>query len=204
MSLIDTDNQNIINECKKMLRTTNTSLYVYSHSYKVMQLSLEIYDLVSPLCKVNKTNLIMGALLHDITKTRSLVTKEDHPLTGANVARELGCSEAICQIIAQHVNPIRVPGKLTEIDIVCYADKRVKWDYIVTMQERIDDVCIRYNIKKDSQFCSVCTQSYLQIEQEIGEYAKKNGQWDHFIEFIHRTEEGKVTPFIGMEKTDLI
>ena len=169
----------LVNDCIEKLRTTQTTKYVYEHSFKVTQVALYIYYLITPIHQVNFEDLFVGGLLHDITKARSLITKESHALTGGNVAKELGCKNEICQIIWQHVDPIKENGKLTEIDIVCYADKRVKWDYIVTMEERMQDIYIRYHRNQTPEILEKQRKRdelYLQIEKEIGILAEKNGK----------------------------
>ncbi|KAL7713507.1 HD domain-containing protein [Entamoeba marina] len=193
-------------ECKHLLRTTSTSMYVWSHSLCVMRIALNIYDLISPAKELNKDLLISGALLHDITKTRSLVNKEHHAETGEMVARELGCDEKICQIIGQHVRPERTE-ELTEIDVICYADKRAKWDYMVTMQERLEDLYERYgknDLAARQRMKALHDDVYIPIEQAIGEIARENGKIKEYEEFIHETEEGKVVPFKGMNQEDLL
>ena len=195
-----------IEYCKTLLRTTQTSTYVYSHSYKVMLISLEIYDLISPFYPLNKKELIIGSLLHDITKTRSLRTHENHSETGGNEARNLGCDEKICQIIEQHVYPNFSNNKITEIEIVCYSDKRVKWDYCVTLKERMEDIIVRYGRNNEQIIQNIKNQNkvYDEIENEIGKLALLNGKEKEFKNFIEKSEEGKVEAFIGLSKNDLI
>jgi putative nucleotidyltransferase with HDIG domain len=204
---IETTYSTILNDCITKLQSTETTKFVYEHSFKVAQVSLYIYYLISPLSSVNFDNLLIGGLLHDITKARSLKTKEKHALTGGIAAKELGCSQEICDIITQHVDPKKVNGKLTEIDIVCYADKRVKWDYIVTMEERMKDICERYlrnandEIKKQQEQRDAV---YLQIQNEIGELAERNGKKHEFDEFIAASQEGKVERFKGLTDKDYL
>ena len=196
----------LINYCIPKLQSTETTKYVYEHSYKVMQVSLYIHYLITPTIDIKKEELIIGGLLHDITKARSLKTKEHHAETGI-AAKELGCDQIICDIISQHVDPIKEKGKLTSIDIVCYADKRVKWDYVVTLDERMKDIYIRYH--RDANEETVKKQKlrddlYLMIENEIGILAEKNGKKDEFIQFISASQEGIVERFKGIEQGELL
>ncbi|MBW1740921.1 MAG: HDIG domain-containing protein [Deltaproteobacteria bacterium] len=87
-----------------------------------------------------------GALLHDITKTMSIQTMEDHAQTGGELLTSLGYP-AVANIVRQH---IRVdpgtsdPDAVTEAEVVNYADKRVKHEEVVDIEERFRDVLNRY------------------------------------------------------------
>jgi HD superfamily phosphodiesterase len=88
-----------------------------------------------------------AALLHDITKTRSLDTRERHDHSGGELLRELGFAR-IGEIVRQHVilldfNP---QGEVEGREIVNYADKRVMHDKIVSLAERVEDLIQRYGI----------------------------------------------------------
>ena len=87
-----------------------------------------------------------GALLHDITKTRSIVTRERHDESGEEFLVELGYPE-VGKIVGQHVHYRPDPADsrwITEGEIVCYADKRVKHDQLVDLEERFRDLEERY------------------------------------------------------------
>ncbi|WP_419664125.1 HDIG domain-containing metalloprotein [Desulfosarcina variabilis] len=66
-----------------------------------------------------------GALLHDVTKTRSLQTEEDHVTTGAELVRQQGYLE-VSEIIRQHIQLDNGPGQagITEAGIVNYCPSR--------------------------------------------------------------------------------
>jgi len=86
-----------------------------------------------------------GALLHDITKTRSIKTGEMHSETGCDFMVERGYPE-VGDIVRQHVKldvyiEMNMP---TEAEIVNYADKRVLHDRIVSLQERMQYILERY------------------------------------------------------------
>jgi len=91
-----------------------------------------------------------AALLHDITKTRSFQTLEDHAETGARLVADLGYPE-VGRIIGQHVRlesypPARTPS---EAEIVNYADKRVLHDRIVSLDERMGYILKKYGDAPD-------------------------------------------------------
>jgi uncharacterized protein len=86
-----------------------------------------------------------AALLHDITKTRSFKTEEDHALTGGQFLAEQGCSE-IGELVRQHVRLDEYPSPvvLSEAEIVNYADKRVLHDQVVSLDKRLDYILEKY------------------------------------------------------------
>ncbi len=79
-----------------------------------------------------------GALMHDIAKTRSLKTKENHSATGSEICLQNRLDE-LAEIVAQHVvlKNFSKEGPVLEKEIVYYADKRVNHDKIVSLEERL-------------------------------------------------------------------
>jgi putative nucleotidyltransferase with HDIG domain len=86
-----------------------------------------------------------AALLHDIAKTRCLRTKEDHTQAGYRLLKQMGY-ERVGRIVAQHVwlDGEGDPFSVSEEEIVNYADKRVRHDQIVSLEERFVDLRQRY------------------------------------------------------------
>jgi len=115
-----------------------------AHSLQVQRVSLFIADnlLKSGL---NRELLGAAALLHDITKTRSLQTKEDHARTGELLIAEKGYPE-VGRIIGQHVflESYFLSVNPTEAEVVNYADKRVLHDRVASLAERMDYIMERY------------------------------------------------------------
>ena len=86
-----------------------------------------------------------AALLHDITKTRSFETEENHALTGGQVLADFGYPQ-VGDLVRQHVrlDDYSEPQNLSEAVIVNYADKRVLHDRIVSLDERMGYIMKRY------------------------------------------------------------
>ena len=86
-----------------------------------------------------------AALLHDITKTRSFKTEENHALTGGQFLVEQGYPE-VGDLVRQHVRLDEYPHPITlgEAEIINYADKRVLHDRIVGLDKRLDYILERY------------------------------------------------------------
>jgi putative nucleotidyltransferase with HDIG domain len=86
-----------------------------------------------------------AALLHDITKTRSFKTREDHALTGSEHLSDSGYP-AIGNLIRQHVklDTYADAASISEAEVLNYADKRVLHDEIVDLDRRMDYIVERY------------------------------------------------------------
>jgi putative nucleotidyltransferase with HDIG domain len=123
---------------------------IIAHSRQVMRVSLTITDNLKDGVSINRNLVMAAALLHDITKTRSLKTREHHDQSGGELLRELGFA-SVGEIVKQHVilldfNPQK---KLEEREIVNYADKRVMHDRIVSLTQRVEDLIQRYGTTEE-------------------------------------------------------
>jgi putative nucleotidyltransferase with HDIG domain len=123
---------------------------IIEHSFQVMNVSLAITDNLKNGVQINRDMIIAAALLHDITKTQSIETRERHDLSGGILLRELGFA-SIAAIVEQHVDfqNFNPQGKLEEREIVFYADKRVMHDRIVGTREREADLLRRYGTTEE-------------------------------------------------------
>ena len=83
--------------------------------------------------------------MHDITKTRSFKTRENHAQTGGQLLAEQGYPE-VGELVRQHVRLDEYPHPvvLGEMQIINYADKRVLHDQIVSLDERLNYILERY------------------------------------------------------------
>ena len=93
--------------------------------------------------------VLAGALLHDIAKTPCLDGNCDHAAAGGEICRKHGYPE-VAEIVEQHVilkdhdlgryNS----GRFTAMEIVYYADKRVRHEQVVSLDERLDYIIDHY------------------------------------------------------------
>ncbi len=133
-------------KCKELMQRYNMLPHIVEHSYRVCQIAV---FLASTLYRngthVNIALVRAGSLLHDITKTQSLVTNEPHAQSGRELLRALGYPE-VAEIVGSHVTTeegdVRLP--ISEADIVNYADKRVLHVRVVSLEERFKDLKDRY------------------------------------------------------------
>lgn len=94
-----------------------------------------------------------GALMHDIAKTSCLRSGEDHAALGKMICLENGLAE-IAEIVGQHVRlkTYDPRGDISEKEIVYYADKRVNHDVVVSLEERLKYLLLRYG-KGENHIC---------------------------------------------------
>ena len=131
-------------ECYEIIAEMGMLENIIAHSHQVQRVSLFIVD---HLMNENLDRELVGAaaLLHDITKTKSLQTKEDHAKTGEILLAAKGYPET-GTIVGQHVfiSKCFPEGKITEAEVVNYADKRVVHDSVVSLEERMNYILKRY------------------------------------------------------------
>jgi uncharacterized protein len=137
-------------ECRELIKEYGMLPNILKHSEQVMRVSLCIADNLKKRDAVKRDLILAAALLHDITKTRSIGTGERHDVSGGELLRGLGF-ESVAVAVEQHVEfrDFRRDGPLLEKEIIYYADKRVMHDVIVTLDERLEDLVKRYGITSD-------------------------------------------------------
>lgn len=132
-------------DCRRIVSDLGMLDHIAAHCLQVCRVSLLLTDHLG-LPTLNRELIRVAALLHDITKTRSFQTLEDHAETGERLLADLGYPE-VGRIIGQHVRLDRDPplsAAPTEEEIVNYADKRVLHDRIVPLAERMGYILAKY------------------------------------------------------------
>jgi uncharacterized protein len=160
-----------IEECYGIMRDRMPQ-HIIEHSEQVMRVAVRIADYLNTTANINKEILIAASLLHDITKNESLTTHEHHDITGGKLIREFGF-DRVAAIIEEHVElkDYSLKTGLREQEIVFYSDKRVMHTKIVSVDERISDLLIRYGkTEKIRQIILANKESILEIEKKINSY----------------------------------
>ena len=123
---------------------------IRQHSFKVAQVAICLREnLMHRGIAVDRDLVVAGALLHDIAKSKCLDEGCRHAEIGGELMREFNYPE-VAEIVANHVvladfSPRRYgEGGFTASDLVFYADKRVKHDQIVSLDERLDYIMDKY------------------------------------------------------------
>jgi putative nucleotidyltransferase with HDIG domain len=163
-----------LKECEELMAQYAMRPHIVAHSLQVMRVSLAVIDHLKNGVSVNRDLVAAAALLHDITKTRSFVTKERHDASGGALLRELGFPH-VAEIVEQHVTirNVNLHGELEEREIVYYADKRVLHDTIVTIDERVNDIMQRYGAVEEIRSLILQNKSQvLAVERKIARFMK--------------------------------
>ena len=118
---------------------------------------------------------IAAALMHDIGKTPSLKSGQDHSETGRQICLKNHLDE-IALIVAEHVRlkNYTLNGDFSEKEIVYYADKRVKHDKIVNLDERLAYIIGRYG-RNQKDLSKAIERNFLlceQVEEKLFEKLK--------------------------------
>jgi len=133
-------------QCYQLISEMGMLDHIVLHSILVCRVATILVDNL----KVKENNLNRdlvqaSALLHDITKTRSFTTRENHAHTGDRLLSSLGYPE-VGYIVGQHIrlDDYVVSETPAEVEIVNYADKRVLHDKVVSLQERMNYILDKY------------------------------------------------------------
>ncbi|MBP7605346.1 MAG: HDIG domain-containing protein, partial [Spirochaetes bacterium] len=77
-------------ECRALIEEHGMLPNIVAHSEAVMRVAAAIVDDLIDPDDVERPLVVAAALMHDITKTRALETKERHDESGGALARSLG------------------------------------------------------------------------------------------------------------------
>lgn len=141
------------NESLNLLRKVGCSQEVMEHVTFVSQVALEIASKCGRNgVKVNKDLVEIGALLHDLGRSKTHGIR--HAVVGAEIAREKGLPPNLVRIIENHIGAgipqeeaekLNLPPKdylqtSTEEKIVAYADKMTKGQRRISFEEAVNDL----------------------------------------------------------------
>ena len=132
--------------CYQFIDEMGMLAHIVAHSEQVCRVALCLTSfLASGGIQLNRDLILAAAMLHDITKTRSFKTKENHAETGAAYLIAKGYPE-VGHIVAQHVRLDKYFSSATpsEAEIVNYADKRVLHDKIASLTVRMGYILEKY------------------------------------------------------------
>ncbi len=142
-----------------LLRRLKIQLSVRRHSEKVAEKAIEIAKKITK-AKVNFNLIEIGALLHDIGRTKTHDFK--HALMGGKILRQRGLPDKLARICETHIlggldkldsKKVGLPEKdflpsTIEEKIICLADKYIAGTREVTIQERFNKWFQKYGRSK--------------------------------------------------------
>jgi len=136
-----------IQECYQLMDAYRMLNNIRAHSVVVAKVArLIAQHLREERIDISVEITTAGALLHDIGKTASLQTGQDHSELGRQICLNNHLDE-IAAIVAEHVRlkDYDLNDSFSEKEIVFYADKRVKHDQVVGLNERLAYIIERYS-----------------------------------------------------------
>jgi molybdenum cofactor cytidylyltransferase len=140
-----------------------------AHGKAVAHIGLKLGEALSSSgAFLNLDKVYNAGLLHDIAKGHP-----DHEQTGAMMVERLGLT-GLVQCIQNHRDCVPRDGALTEVEIVCLADKLAKGDRPVTVQQRFEQKLEMY--AGDEEACQAIRQrlaASLQIQQRVEEQSRR-------------------------------
>jgi uncharacterized protein len=157
-------------ECLYLMAQCRMLSHIKEHSFTVARVALFLSEELNKKGQRIDLKLVEAAsLLHDIAKTECLVSKKDHAETGFQLLAAKGY-ERVGGVVAHHVRLPRGgdPSRVTETEVVNYADKRVRHDQIVSVEERFADLITRYGTnEKAVEFLQEMREKTSEIERKI-------------------------------------
>ncbi len=154
---------------------------IVEHSVEVARVALFLSRALNVKGQTIDLELVEAAsLLHDLTKTECLVTKEDHAKTGCVLLNAMGYGR-VAEVVGDHIVLSRTIPSLvvSEEEVVNYADKRVQHDKIVSLHERFRDLMERY-----------------------GKGGRVSAQWERLMRATFEIE-AKIFSILGADPDDL-
>jgi len=137
-------------KCFELIEQMNMMSHIIDHSITVANVAYFLSrELKNRFPEIDINLATSAALLHDITKTRSFKTKENHSATGGELLTGLGYPDT-GNIIRQHVilDSYKMNSSVSEQEIVNYSDKRVLHDQVVLLEKRLAYIHKKYGTQK--------------------------------------------------------
>jgi uncharacterized protein len=157
-------------QCYRLMCEMKMMDHIAVHSIQVCRVAAFLSDRLKP--RQNRLNYKLiraAALLHDITKTRSFKTQENHALTGGQFLADQGYPQ-VGELVRQHVRLDEYPDPvvLGEAVIINYADKRVLHDKVVSLDRRLDYILERYGkLPENQKLIQWLWERTLDLEEKI-------------------------------------
>jgi uncharacterized protein len=144
---------------------------IKEHSLQVARIAVCLgNNLIGKFPDLNLDLVEAGALLHDIAKTETIRNRGNHAQLGETMVREMGY-KAVAPIVAQHVvleDAYFQNGWVDEVVLVHYADKRVRHDEVVDLEERFEYLVETYGRSQEAvERIEALYQDTLKIENTI-------------------------------------
>ena len=152
-------------KCFRLMEKYQMLDNIKAHSLVVANVAhLLARSLLNAGISISLEKVIAGALLHDIGKTPSLKSGNDHSEIGRQICLDNNLEE-IADIVGEHVRlkNYDLNGGYSEKEIVFYSDKRVNHDGIVSLEDRLAYILERYGMNNDVR-CRAIKRNYAHCQ----------------------------------------
>ena len=150
-----------VETCLRLMKKYGMLENIKAHSIVVARIARFIARfLLNHGIDISVKKVTAGALMHDIGKTVSLKSGQDHSEIGRQICLANNLDE-IADIVGDHIrlNDYNLNGDYSEKEIVYYADKRVNHDRIVTLDERMAYILERYG-RNHEKYCNAIKENF--------------------------------------------
>lgn len=144
---------------------------IKAHSIMVEKVAnLIAREIIKTGTDISLARITAGALMHDIGKTSCLNTRNDHAAKGSEICI-MNHFEEIAGIVREHViiKNFDPDGDVNEREIIYYADKRINHDRLVSLDERLEYLLVRY-AKGNRRLEELIEENFIQcrkVEKKI-------------------------------------
>lgn len=135
-----------VDQCFELMKKYGMLENIKAHSIMVEKVANVIArEIIKTGTDVSMSRITAGALMHDIGKTPCLNTRDDHAAMGSEICI-INHFEEIADIVREHViiKGFNQEADVNETEIIYYADKRINHDRVVSLDERLEHLLIRY------------------------------------------------------------
>jgi uncharacterized protein len=135
-----------VDQCFELMEKYGMLENIKSHSIMVEKVANVIArEIIKSGTEISMSMITAGALMHDIGKTLCLNTRADHAAKGSEICI-VNHLEEIAEIVKEHViiEGFDPEADVNETEIIYYADKRINHDKLVSLDERLKYLLIRY------------------------------------------------------------
>jgi uncharacterized protein len=135
-----------VGQCFELMERYGMLENIKAHSIMVEKVAnLIAREVIKTGVNISMDLITAGALMHDIAKTSCLNTRNNHALIGSEICVS-NHFEEIAGIVREHViiEGFDSESVVNETEIIYYADKRINHDKLVSLEERLEYLLIRY------------------------------------------------------------
>jgi putative nucleotidyltransferase with HDIG domain len=152
-------------ECEAILVDQAVSASVVHHSRKVAEVAVEIASmLLRNGVELNLELVLAGALLHDLAKGQP-----NHAAAGAAALRAMNLPR-VASVVRSHTDFDFVSNRLDENAIVFLADKLVRGDEVVSIEQRFQPALTRF---RDDPIALESVQRRMATAQAVAQAVKQ-------------------------------